>query len=114
MDISGQNAKLWITEHKKRDGGTWNDYSIGINKKKQDGSYTNMYLRVKFGRDVDVPENLPNGTKINYEGFMSIDEYEDRDGAPIKKFMGVLTKVDFIDFAEPADGYSYVEEPIPF
>lgn len=116
MDVSGSKAKVWVNEHQKRDGGKWYDYNVGIGKKKQDGSYVNMYIRVKFAKELGLPEDIPNGTMMeNYEGYMTIDDYTSREGETVKRPLVIITKADFPELdADIPDSYEQLDEQIPF
>ena len=122
MDVRGENTRVWVNERQRRDGGKWFDYSIGVSKKKEDDSYTTVYLKARFTKDVDVPDPMPNGTKMDWAGFMSVDEYTDKDGNEVKKPMVVVTEARFEmalprrteeDAMDPT-GFDAVEEDIPF
>ena len=116
MDVSGNKAKVWVNEHQKRDGGKWYDYNVGIGKKKQDGSYINMYIRVKFAKELGLPEDIPNGMAMeNYEGYMSVDDYTSRDGEVVKRPLVIITKADFPELdADIPDSYEQLDEDMPF
>ena len=115
MDVSDKNAKLWVNEHKKRDGGKWYDYSLGASRKLMEGGWANISIKAKFSKDVAVPEPLANGTKISYEGFMTVDIYEDRDGNEVRKPMIMITKASFPELEDiPVDSFASMEEDIPF
>lgn len=116
MDVSGSKAKVWVNEHQKRDGGKWYDYNVGIGKKKQDGSYVNMYIRVKFAKELELPEDIPNGTMMeNYEGYMTIDDYTSREGETVKRPLVIITKANFPELdADIPDSYEQLDEDMPF
>lgn len=116
MDVSGNKAKVWVNEHQKRDGGKWYDYNVGIGKKKQDGTYVNMYIRVKFAKELGLPDDIPNGTMMeNYEGYMTIDDYTTRDGEVVKRPLVIITKADFPELdADIPDSYEQLDEDILF
>lgn len=111
MDVKGEDVRLWVNEHKKQDGETWYDYSVGVSKKDQDGSYTTTYLKVRFVRAVHIPENLPNGVNMDFEGFLSVDKYTDRNGVEVKKPFIMVTKADFDIMPEPA-AERYTDEEV--
>lgn len=112
MDITAKNAKLWVNEHKKRDGGTWKEYSLGFSKKNEDGNYINASMRVRFSSKVDVPDDLDNGCILeSFSGFSSAEVFTDRTGAEIKRPMIVITSV---PQWENVDGFAQLEEDCPF
>lgn len=110
MNVSGENAKLWINERTRADGSTWNDYSIGVSKKKEDGTYTSKYMKVRFAKSVNVPQGLPNGVSVDYNGFLTVDEYTDRDGNEVKNLMAMITEASF-DYSEPREE-RYTDEEV--
>lgn len=122
MDVKGENTRVWVNEREKRDGGKWFDYSVGISKKREDGEYSTFYMKARFTRDVVLPDPVPNGIKMDYEGFLSVDEYTDKDGNTVKKPMLVVTHAEFEavtptrpkETEEPADSFSAAEDDIPF
>lgn len=109
MDVTGKGVRLWISEREKRDGTKWYEYNVGCSKKRQDGSYANAYMKVKFDREIIIPDGLPNGTQMDFDGFMTADVYPTRDGE-VKKPMIYITSAKFHDLA----GYEEVEEDVPF
>ena len=114
MDVTVKKAKLWVNEHKKRDGDKWFDYNVSCSKKDQDGNFINCNLKVKFSKDVNVPANLPNGYDLDeFSGFFSVDVYTDRSGQEVRKPMIVVMSVpQWEDGAEY--GYQEVDEDVPF
>ena len=118
ISITGNYARIWVKEHQKSDGTKWHSYNIGIGKKRQNGTYVNAYMKVKFGKSVDMPSVLPNGTKIeNFEGFMSVDDYIKGEQV-VKEPMLVITKAEFPDLVpdiiDVPDSFSQLDEQIPF
>ncbi len=122
MNVSGENTRVWINERQKRDGGKWNDYSIGVSKKKEDDSYVTVYFKARFTKDVRLPDPMPNGIKMDYDGFMSVDDYPDKDGNIVKRPLVVVTRAEFetalpdrAKFADTeTDSFSAAEDDIPF
>ena len=97
INISGKNEKLWKNERQSRNGGTWFDYSISVSKKGQDGNYVNAYMKVKFSSKLTIPNELPNGAQMDFEGFLTPDVYTDRNGQEVKRTMIMVTNVKFHD-----------------
>lgn len=122
MDISGKDTRVWVNERQRRDGGKWFDYSIGVSKKKEDDSYTTVYMKVRFTKDVVLPDPMPNGIKMDFDGFLSVDEYADKDGNTVKRPMAVITRAQFDTAlpdrtkyaAEDTDSFEALEEDLPF
>ena len=115
MDISGQNVRLWANEHTKADGTKWYDYSVSVSKKKQDGTYVRTYMKVRFTEDANAPAKIENGTKMDFAGFLSVDEYESR-GELVRKPMIVITSVVFPDLEIETPNFAAVDDDgfIPF
>lgn len=61
MNIQSDKPKM-IYKYKTKDGKEF--YSIGLSKKKQDGTYENGFVSCRFKKDV----NLENKTKILIKG----------------------------------------------
>lgn len=84
---------IFANAHESKDR-TWYSYSTGISNKREDGSYANMYLDVRFRNGVHVN----NKTKINIkDGFLTMREYMGNGGEKVKRI--VLMILDF-DIAE--------------
>lgn len=121
MDVSGNDVRLWINEREGRDGAKWNDYSVSISKKKDDGSdqFDNVYLKVRFAKSVQIPAGIQNGELMTFDGFMTIDKYTNRDGNEVKRPMVMITRADFgakhpAPAQEEVDGFTAAEDDIPF
>lgn len=121
MNVTDENARLWISERKRTDGSAWQDYSVSISKKTESGDYVNTYIKVRFAKSVEVPEGLQNGVKMDYEGFVTVDTYTDKDGKEIKRPMVMITSASFdIPKAiihvpvEEIAGFQAAEDDIPF
>ncbi len=108
MEVSAKNAKIWRKDIEGKKG-TFHKYSVSIGKKTEDGKWVNAYIPVVFSKKADAPEKIENGAVIDFEGFMSVESFTDRDGntrtAPQIVIMSAL-------FEE--DGFAQAEEEIPF
>lgn len=113
IDITGKNVKLWVNNVQTRDGRSFPTYNIGIGKKNKDGSFTNMYLKVRFGKDIHIPENIANGTQMDFDGFFTVDTYTNRNGEEVKTPAIFITNARFADSYD-IDGFSQAEADIPF
>ena len=125
INISGKNEKLWKNERQSRNGGTWFDYSIGVSRKAQNGNYVNAYMKVKFSSKLTIPNELPNGAQMDFEGFLTPDVYTDRNGQEVKRTMIMVTNVKFHDVHgddgydsygdyDGIDSFSPADDDIPF
>lgn len=124
MNVNGENTRLWINERQGQNGSKWNDYSVSISKKLEDGNYINTYMKVRFSKAVKIPEQLENGTEMDFGGFLTVDNYTDRDGKEVKRPMVMITEASFNNqkLASPTEkysqehlaGFSAAEDDIPF
>lgn len=124
MNVTGEREKLWVNHHEREDGSTWDDYNVGISTKKQDGSYTNMYVRLKFAKAVQLPDKIHNGCFVTFKGFLTVDSYKDKNGNEVKKpmIMAMEATIDdgerkyvpsYDDVAEDY-GFEMADDSIPF
>ena len=104
MNISG-DTMIFRKEHEGRDG-MWYTYSTGVSSKKQDGTWLNGYLDVRFRKGVVVE----NKTKIHVnDGFLSVKEYA-VNGEKTKKLELVI-----LDFDVVEAGYAALRnDDVPF
>ena len=79
MEVSAKKAKLWRKDIQGKNG-KFHKYTVGISKKTQDGKFVNAYMPVVFSRKAEAPDEIPNGAMCDFEGFMSVESYTDRDG----------------------------------
>jgi hypothetical protein len=93
MQVSGETM-IFRNAHEGRDG-TWYTYATGVSSKKQDGTYANAYLDVRFRKGVIVEHK----TKINItNGFLTVREFR-ANGGDVQKRIELMV----LDF-ELADG----------
>ena len=108
MEVSAKNAKIWRKDIEGKNG-TFYRYSVSVSKKTQDGKYVNAYIPVVFSKKSDAPEKIDNGALCDFEGFMSVESYTDREGVtrntPQIVIMSALFEV---------DGFEQAEDEIPF
>ena len=70
MRISGETV-IFRNAHEGKDG-TWYTYATGVSSKRQDGTYANAYMDVRFRKGVVVE----NKTKIDItDAFFTVREY---------------------------------------
>ena len=112
MDVSAKKAKLWRKDIQGKNG-TFHKYTVGISKKTQDGKFVNAYMPVVFSRKAEAPDEIPNGALCDFEGFMSVESYTDRDGNARNTPQIVIMSVEFDD---PTIGTSFeeAESELPF
>lgn len=111
IDVSAKNVKLWKNEHEGRKGKFYT-FSVSASKKMQDGSYKNKSVRL-FSKE--IPQSVPNGTMIDFEGFLTVDVFQSRDGSEVSNIAIYANKVIFHDWEEDiGDDFERFEEDIPF
>lgn len=107
MNISGE-ATIFRNEHEGKNG-AWYSYSTGVSSKRQDGSYINAYLPVRFRKNVVVE----NKSKIDIkEAFLTAREYTS-NGQERKIIELMVLEFDMVD-AEPTGFSALTEEDVPF
>ena len=113
MDVSAKNAKIWRKDIEGKNG-TFHKYSVSVSKKTQDGKYVNAYIPVVFSKRAEAPEEIPNGAMCDFDGFMSVESYTDKDGNTRNTPQIVVMNIEFDDPTIGADGFSKAEEELPF
>lgn len=122
LDIKGKNVKLWVNEHDGRNGGKFYTYAVSVSRKGADGNYVNKSVRLVAGRDVTIPDGLISGTSVDFEGFLTLNLYTDKDGVDRSDISIFATSIHFNDFeyggteqlAMAEDSFANVEDDIPF
>ena len=107
MDVKANKAKIWRKDFEGKNGAFYK-YSVSIGKKDEDGKYVNAYIPVVFSKKSGAPEKIDNGALCNFEGFMSVDSYTDKEGNTRNVPMIVIMSADF------DAGFKEAEEDIPF
>lgn len=113
MDVIAKRAKLWRKDIEGRNG-TFYKYTVSISKKTQDGKYVNAYMPVVFSKRADAPEKIDNGAMCDFEGFMSVESYTDRDGNTRNTPQIVIMSIEFDDPTMGVDSFEQAEEDMPF
>ena len=108
MEVSAKKAKIWRKDIEGKNG-MFHKYSVSIGKKTQDGKYVNAYIPVVFSKKADAPEKIENGALCDFEGFMSVESYTDRDGNTRNTPQIVIMSALFEE-----DGFEQAESEIPF
>jgi len=115
MNVTGEREKLWVNHHKREDGSTWDEYSVSVSSKNQDGKYTNAYMKLKFAKAVSLPEEIHNGSLVTFKGFLTVDAYKDRTGNEVKKPMIMAMEAQIISPEQkPTPSYDDVAEDYGF
>lgn len=114
MQINGQTT-IFRNDHESANG-TWYTYSTGVSSKKQDGTYVNAYLPVKFRKGIVVD----NKTKIDIKnGFLTAKEYTASGGDVRKVVEMMVLEFDIVDGGAGHSGASenytaMTQDDIPF
>ena len=109
MDVSEKKARIWRKDIEGKNG-TFYKYSVSVSRKTQDGKWVNAYIPVVFSKKADAPEKIENGAICEFEGFVSVETYKDKDGVERHQPQIVIMSVRF----ENEDSFEQIEEEIPF
>lgn len=116
MDVKQKKCKIWRKEVPGRNG-TFYRYSVSISSKNEDGSHDTVYLPIRFAKRANMPEKIKNGAECDFEGFLSVDAYTDREGNRVKSLQIIAMKAVLTDGGDPsegADSFEQLEEDLPF
>lgn len=113
MEVSAKKAKIWRKDFEGRNG-TFHRYSVGVSRKNEDGSFTNAYIPVKFSKKSGAPEKVSNGALCDFDGFVSVESYTDKDGKTVNAPQIIIMNVTFDDPTEGVDSFAQAETDIPF
>lgn len=113
MEVSAKRAKIWRKDIEGKNG-TFHKYSVGVSKKTQDGKYVNAYIPVVFSKKADAPEKIPNGSLCDFDGFMSVESFTDREGNARNTPQIVIMSVEFDDPTVGVDSFEQASDDIPF
>ena len=115
MQIRGKTT-IFANAHESMNG-TWYTYATGVSSKKQDGSYVNAYLDVRFRNGVVVE----NKTKIDIkDGFLTVKEYTKNGGETVKKLELMVLDFELVDGgaghygSDEPSGYTALSDDVPF
>lgn len=107
-DFTG-DVMVFAKEHNDR-----TFYSIGLSKKKMDGTYLNGYINVSFRKG----EVVPNKTKIEIKKAW-LDFYVNRENHTVPQIF--ISEFDFMEDregaskpAEAPEGFAALDDDIPF
>lgn len=113
-----KDTKIWRNDHEGKNG-TFYTYNISVSKKNKDDSWSNAYLKVKFAQSADAPEKISNGTVADFEGFITVDTYKNKEGKEVNQPMIMVMKLNIhdderYDDLKDVDSFHKAEEEIPF
>ena len=114
MNVSEKNARIWRKDYEGKNG-TFYKYSTSVSSKNQDGSYSRAYIDIKFSKKSGAPEEIENGAKCDFKGFMTVDSYKDKEGRERSKPVIMVMECAFDnDPADMGDSFAQAEEDMPF
>lgn len=118
INVEAENVRLWINEHKRSDGSTWNTYSISTSSKDQEGGFINKALEVRMTREVQIPNDIENGALVTIRGSLSNRAFTGKDGERRVEHMLWAHEIDFDKpyelKGESADSFEKLDEDVPF
>lgn len=117
INVEAENVRLWVNEHSRDDGSKWFSYSISTSSKDQEGGYINKALEVRMTRDVEIPEDLKNGTLVTIRGSLSNRAFTVNGDRRVEHMLWAR-EIDFDKPYEPkgekADSFEQLDEDMPF
>ena len=116
MNVSDKGAKIWRKDIESKNG-TFYRYSVSVSKKREDGSYASVYVPIIFAKKANMPEKITNGAKCDYSGFLSVDEYTDKEGKSVRAIQIIAMNARLTDADDPTedvDSFEQLETDIPF
>ena len=116
MDISAKNAKIWRKDIEGRKG-TFYRYSVSISSKREDGSWASKYMPIRFAKKANMPEKIANGAKVDFSGFLSVEERPDKEGNKVTEFVIIAMRAVLTDGGDPTedvDSFEQLVEDLPF
>ena len=111
MRVSGETV-IFRNAHESRDG-TWYTYATGVSSKRQDGTYANAYLDVRFRKGVVVEHKAKIDIK---DGFLTVREFKANGGDMQKKIELMVLDFDVVQSGQQNDtGYAALNyDDVPF
>ena len=87
--------KVWVNNH-----GDFNTYALSIGSKKQDGSWLNYSQEVRFTKGLEPPLN---GDYIEYKGFVTLRQWNDKSGKSRISAVWQITEYKVLDSTKNPD-----------
>ena len=116
MNVSDKGAKIWRKDIESKHS-TFYRYSVSVSKKREDGSYASVYVPIIFAKKANMPEKITNGAKCDYSGFLSVDEYPNKEGETVRSLLIVAMNARLTDADDPTedvDSFEQLDEDFPF
>lgn len=116
MDVSAKGAKVWRKDIEGRNG-TFYRYTVSVSSKREDGSWASKYMPIRFAKKANMPEKIENGAKVDFSGFLSVDERPDKEGNTVSEFTIIAMRARLTDGGDPSEGvdsFAEAETDIPF
>lgn len=116
--VTFQNTKIWRKDYEGQNG-TFYTYNISVSKKNKDDSWSNAYLKVKFAQSANAPEKISNGTIADFEGFLTVDTFKNKEGKEVSQPMIMVMSLNIQDEGQcedisDVDSFEKAEDEIPF
>lgn len=108
IDVKAQNVKIWRKDFQGKNGEFYK-YTASVSGKNKEGRFINAYIPVKFSKKADAPEKIDNGAVCDFEGFLSVESYKDREGNERNQPIVVVMKAHF-----EGDSFEELSEDLPF
>lgn len=114
--VKFENVKLFAHEVASN-GECWYLYSVGVSGKKANSDeWLNSFMNVKFKKGTP---NIKNGTMVNLEGFLTVQERKDKNGNPYNQIVMQVMDYELCDNAQDdvydeVDSFAEAEAEIPF
>lgn len=118
INVVGEKQKLWRQDHDGKNG-TWYTYNTSIPRKDNEADkWDNAYIKVRFAKRAEAPQKIHNGSTCDFEGFMTVDTYTNKDGKRVSQPMIMIMKLNIHDeeedVTEGVDSFEMAAEDIPF
>ena len=97
MDVKGKGEKVWRHDHEGKNGAFYT-YTVRVKKQREDGTWASIYMPIAFAKKANAPEKISNGAKIDFDGFFTIDEYNDD-----KRLMIIAMSMKVVEEAKEGD-----------
>lgn len=111
MRVNGETI-IFRNAHDGKDG-TWYTYATGVSSKRQDGTYANAYLDVRFRKGVVVDHKVKIDIK---DGFLTVREFKANGGDTQKKIELMVLDFETVQAGQSNDtGFAAISyDDVPF
>ena len=115
INVKAERVKIWRKDIEGKKG-TFYRYTAGVSTKVDD-KRVNAYMPVRFTKKSGAPQKIENGATCDFEGFMGVESYTDREGKAINTPMVWIMSVQFegnVGEDIEDDNYEQLSEDVPF